>query len=88
MMQIEFMPLTPYFSMCSSTKSISEEGQVGASATSNSTDNLQADGGGRVVSGKYVPTKDEIIHHEQVKSFEFDINFPEKKENLYTILVS
>jgi hypothetical protein len=30
-------------------------------------DNIKADGGGRVVDGKYVPTKEEVFHHKQVR---------------------
>jgi hypothetical protein len=36
--------------------------------TAAAADNLRSDGGGRVIDGKYVPTKEEILHHEQVWS--------------------
>jgi hypothetical protein len=33
---------------------------------STAIENLKSDGGGRVIFGKYVPTKEEVLQHAQV----------------------
>jgi hypothetical protein len=54
-----------FFQINSSSMSLNKNG-ADHSIASTAVDNLPADKSGRVVLGKYVPTKEEIFHHEQV----------------------
>ncbi len=55
------------FSMrCSPKRSLKDQG-LDNTVAAIAADNIKADGGGRVVDGKYIPTKEEVLHHKQVR---------------------
>jgi hypothetical protein len=55
------------FSMCRSSKrNLMNEG-LDNTVAAIAADNIKADGGGRVIDGKYFPTKEEVLRHKQVR---------------------
>jgi hypothetical protein len=52
----------------SNKKPVINEGMENPTTAIVAADSTKLDGGGRVLSGKYLPTREEVFHHNQVKN--------------------